>query len=167
MKNIKYQILICLSLVLILGSCNDFPIDEDGLLVTTRAECYVSNFELLDTDLQTIRVGNAYIDTTAQVAIAYVKYGSPLNNLWPQITLCEDAKLSPKITDRTDFSGSKMNVDFESGDWASGSATVQLSQRIVNNPSAFPSGAKRYTVIAGNREIKKEYVFLIVERPLQ
>lgn len=167
MKNVKYQILAFLSLVWMLGSCNDFPIDEDGLLVTTRAECYVSNFELLDTDFQTIRVGNAYIDTTAQVAIAYVKYGSPLNNLWPQITLCEDAKLSPKITDRTDFSGSKMIVAFEAGDWASGSATGQLSQRIVKNPSAFPAGAKRYTVIAGNREIKKEYIFLIVERPLQ
>jgi hypothetical protein len=149
---------------------NDFPIDEDGLLITDRAECYVSNFELLDTDHQTIRVGNSYIDTLAQVVIAYVRYGSPLNKLWPQISLCEDAKLSPKISYSngwTDFTGSKMAIEFQQGDWSSGSATMQLSERIVSNQSSFPSTAKKYTVISGNRKIKKEYIFLIVERPLQ
>lgn len=75
--------------------------------------------------------------------------------------------LAPKITGWMDFSGSKMNMEFIEGDWKSGNPSDQLSERIVNNPSAFPSTAKRFTVIAGNREIKKEYIFLIVERPLQ
>ena len=169
-KNIYFIILIPLLLFSISACNNDFPIDEDGMLITDRAECYVSNFELLDTDHQTIRVGNSYIDTLAQVAIAYVRFGSPLNKLWPQISLCEDAKLTPKIATVngwTDFSGSKMTIEFQAGDWSSGNATTQLSERIVANPSAFPTTAKKYTVISGNRKIKKEYTFLIVERPLQ
>jgi hypothetical protein len=156
-----------LFIALIAASCEDFPVDEDGLLITTRAECYVSNFDLYNTDHQTIKLGNAYVDTTAQVAIMYVKFGTPINNVWPRISLCEDAKLAPKITGWMDFSGSKMNMEFIEGDWKSGNPSDQLSERIVNNPSVFPSTAKRFTVIAGNREIKKEYIFLIVERPLQ
>ena len=42
-----------------------------------------------------------------------------------------------------DFSGSKMNMEFIEGDWKSGNPSDQLSERIVNNPSAFPSTAKR------------------------
>lgn len=167
MDMIKNKLLICIGVIAILIGCNDYPIDEDGLLITTRTECYVSNFELLDTDLQTVKIGNAYIDTTAQVAIAYVKFGTPLNNLWPQISLCEDAKLNPKITGRTDFTSSKMTVEFQEGDWIDGSPTEQLGVRIVANPSAFPADAKKYAVISGTRKIQKEYVFLIVERPLQ
>lgn len=48
-----------------------------------------------------------------------------------------------------------MNMEFIEGDWKSGNPSDQLSERIVNNPSAFPSTAKRFTVIAGNREIKR------------
>lgn len=171
MKKIVNKIIIFSLFLFCAAACNnDFPIDEDGLLITDREECYVSNFELLDTDHQTIRVGNSYIDTLAQVAIAYVRFGAPLTRLWPQISLCEDAKLTPKIPTYngwTDFSGSKMSVEFQAGDWSSGNATIQLSERIVANPSSFPSTAKKYTVISGNRKIQKEYTFLIVERPLQ
>ncbi len=140
------------------------------MLITDREECYVSNFELYDTDHQTIRVGNSYIDTLAQVAIAYVRFGAPLTKVWPRISLSEDSKLTPKIPSYngwTDFSGSKMNIEFTDGDWSGGNATDQLSERIVENPSAFPATAKKYTVISGNRKIEKEYTFLIVERPIQ
>jgi len=171
MKTIINKFIIAALLLLGVAACSkDLPIDEDGLLITTRQECYVSNFELLGTDQQTIRVGNSYIDTVAQVAIAYVQFGTDLTQVWPQVSLVEDAKLSPKIPTYdgwTDFSGSKMSVDFIDGDWVGGNATDQLSERIVGTPSAFPTTAKKYTVIAGDRKIKKEYTFLIVERPLQ
>lgn len=169
-KTFIISTLISILFLLVTACNNDFPVDEDGLLITDREECYVSNFELLNTDHQTIRVGNSYIDTLAQVAIAYVRFGSPLTKLWPQISLCEDAKLTPKISavdGWTDFSGSKMTIEFQDGDWSSGNATTELSERIVANPSSFPSTAKKYTVTSGNRKIKKEYTFLIVERPLQ
>ncbi len=163
----KKNLIALLILFLPLVACNNFPVDEDGLLITTRGECYVGNFAILDTDNQTVIVGSPYIDTTAQVVVAYVKYGTPLKNLWPQVSLCEDAKLSPKITERMDFTGSKLNIDFVEGDWNGASPTTQLSERIVADKASFPKTAKKFTVIAGNRKIKKEYTFLIVERELQ
>ena len=132
MKKMINKICLFLFIALIAASCEDFPVDEDGLLITTRAECYVSNFDLYDTDHQTIKLGNAYIDTTAQVAVMYVKFGTPINHVWPRISLCEDAKLAPKITDWMDFSGSKMNMEFIEGDWKSGNPSDQLGERIVN-----------------------------------
>lgn len=84
--------------------CTDFPVDEDGLLITGRGECYVSNFELLGSDFQTVRTKAAVIDTTAQTINVEVFYGTDLKNLWPQFSLVTDAKLDPKITGRVDFS---------------------------------------------------------------
>ena len=81
MKKMISKICLFLFIALIAVSCEDFPVDEDGLLITTRAECYVSNFDLYNTDHQTIKLGNAYVDTTAQVAIMYVKFGTPINNV--------------------------------------------------------------------------------------
>ena len=83
---------------------NDFPIDEDGLLITSRAQCYVSNFELLGNDFLTVRTKNSLIDTTAQTIDVEVKFGTDLKNLYPQFNLVTDAKLDPKITGKVDFS---------------------------------------------------------------
>ncbi|MBE7173604.1 MAG: hypothetical protein INR73_23730 [Williamsia sp.] len=92
-------------LVIALAACkNNFPVDEDGLLITTRQECYVSNFELLGTDYVTVRTKAAVIDTTAQTINVEVLYGTDLKNLYPQFTLVTDAKLDPKITGKVDFS---------------------------------------------------------------
>lgn len=84
--------------------CSDFPIDEDGLLITERNECYVSNFDLVDTSHETVRVAAAVIDTTNCTIDVEVRFGTDLKNLWPRFTLCEDAKLDPKVTGYTDFS---------------------------------------------------------------
>lgn len=120
--------------VLTFVRCSDFPIDEDGLLITDRTECYVSNFELLDTSHQTVRTGAAAIDTTACTIDVEVRYGTDLQNLWPQFSLCEDAKLEPKVTDYTDFSD-------------------------LSNP-------RKYTVVAGNRTVRKTYsVRVSVQKP--
>lgn len=86
-------------------SCKkDQPVDEDGLLITARAECYVSNFELLGADFQTVRTKNAVIDTTSCTINVEVFYGTDLKNLWPQFSLVTDAKLDPKVTGKVDFS---------------------------------------------------------------
>jgi hypothetical protein len=82
----------------------DFPVDEDGLLITTRSQCYVGNFELLGADFQTVRTTAAVIDTTAQTINTMVLYGTDLKNLYPQFSLVTDAKLDPKITGKVDFS---------------------------------------------------------------
>lgn len=137
-KNLKYiamkkflKISFALMLVLFTGTqCSkEFPVDGDGLLVTERAECYVSNFELLGSDFQTVRTKNAVIDTTAQTVNVEVFYGTDLKNLYPQFSLVTDAKLDPKIIGKVDFSD-----------------------------LATP---KQWTVISGNRKVKKTYTVYV------
>lgn len=127
----KITILAGITLFLsVLAACkSDFPVDEDGLLITSRRECYVSNFELLGTDYVTVRTKAAVIDTTAQTVNVEVMYGTDLKNLYPQFSLVTDAKLEPKITGKVDFS-----------DLAS---------------------PKTWTVISGNRQIRKPYKVIV------
>lgn len=103
MKSIR-KIFFVLPLMLLWSACNDYPIDEDGLLITTRSECYVSSFELLGTDQRSVIVDVATVDTVAQEIHAEVAFGTDLRSLWPQFTLVTDAKLEPKITGPVDFS---------------------------------------------------------------
>jgi hypothetical protein len=111
----------------------DKPVDEDGLLITTRKECYVSSFELLGTDYVSVRVGAAVIDTTAQTVAVTVQFGTDLKNLYPQFTLAQDCKLDPKITGKTDFSDT--------------------------------TKPRSWTVISGDRQIKKPYTVKISVQP--
>ncbi|RWU10782.1 hypothetical protein [Pedobacter chitinilyticus] len=93
-----------LALFVIVSCKKDYPIDKDGLLITNRADCYVSNFELLGADFQTVRTKAATIDTTAQTINVEVLYGTDLKNLYPQFSLVVDAILDPKIVGKVDFS---------------------------------------------------------------
>lgn len=116
------------------GSCSkDKPVDEDGLLITNRAECYVSNFDLVGSDFQTVRTKNPTIDTTACTINVEVFYGTDLKNLWPQFSLVTDAKLDPKVTGKVDFSD-------------------------LANP-------KQYSVVSGNRKVRKTYKIFITVQP--
>ena len=101
----KRQIIINALLLLTAISCKkDFPVDGDGLLITPRAECYVSNFELLGADYVTVLTKSPVIDTTAQTVSITVQFGTDLKNLFPQFTLATDCKLDPKIVGKVDFS---------------------------------------------------------------
>lgn len=101
----KRQIIINVLLLLTALSCKkDFPVDGDGLLITPRAECYVSNFELLGADYVTVLTKSPVIDTTAQTVSITVQFGTDLKNLFPQFTLATDCKLDPKIVGKVDFS---------------------------------------------------------------
>lgn len=133
----KKYLIIASSLFLVMlvwARCTkDLPIDEDGLLITSRGQCYVSNFELLGFDYQTVRTATAVIDTTAQTINATVFYGTDLTNLYPQFSLVTDAKLDPKITGKVDFSD-------------------------LGNP-------RQWTVISGNRKVRKTYTVNIKVQP--
>lgn len=105
--NIKNTSLFLSALLMLTAwtSCSkDQPVDEDGLLITSRSECYVSNFELLGSDFVTVRTKTAAIDTLAQTIKVEVRNGTDLKNLYPQFTLITDAKLDPKIPGKVDFS---------------------------------------------------------------
>jgi hypothetical protein len=134
--NIRNSSLIIAALLMLTvwSACKkDYPIDEDGLLITNRTECYVSQFELLGTDFVTVRTKTAVIDTLAQTIRVEVQNGTDLKNLYPQFTLITDAKLDPKIPGKVDFSD-------------------------LANP-------KVWTVISGNRQIKKPYTVFITVQP--
>jgi hypothetical protein len=134
LKYIKAIAALMLTAGILISCKEDFPVDEDGLLITTRTQCYVSNFELLGSDFQTVRTENAVIDTTAQTINVKVFYGTDLKNLFPQFSLVTDAKLDPKITGAMDFSD-------------------------LANP-------KKFTVVSGNRKIRKTYtVNIAVQQP--
>jgi hypothetical protein len=133
LRSIKIMCTIFLTMALV--ACKEeFPIDEDGLLITTRTQCYVSSFEMLGSDFQTVRTKAAVIDTVAQTVNVEVVYGTDLKNLYPQFSLVTDAKLDPKITGKVDFSD-------------------------LTNP-------KKYTVVSGNRKIRKTYTLNVtVQKP--
>lgn len=84
-------------------ACTESPIDEDGLLVTGRSECYVGSFELLGFDHKSV-LNTVSVDTVTQEIRGEVFYGTDLKHLYPQFSLVTDAKLEPKITGAVDFS---------------------------------------------------------------
>ena len=144
--DIKIVAALLLTLVSTVRCSDDFPIDEDGLLITSRGECFVSNFELVGADYISVVTSttlvpatpttpaiqpkrNVAIDTTAQTINVEVAFGTDLRNLYPQFTLVTDAKLDPKITGKTDFSD-------------------------LANP-------RTYTVISGNRKVRKTYTVYV------
>jgi len=103
----KYFKIIVLGLLLPLVwvSCKkDYPVDEDGLLITQRGECFVSSFALVGADHQVVTTKTPVVDTVAQTIRAEVAFGTDLKNLYPQFSLVTDAKLDPKITGKVDFS---------------------------------------------------------------
>jgi len=124
-KYYKIALSILMISAIIISCKKDSPVDEDGLLITFRQECFVSNFELLGADFVSVRSRPAIIDTTAQTIDVEVLFGTDLKNVYPQFTLATDCKLDPKVTGKTDLSN-------------------------LANP-------KVYTVVSGNRKIRKAY----------
>jgi hypothetical protein len=100
----KQLIIITLILSIAISCKKDYPVDDDDLLITPRAECYVSNFELLGADYVTVLTKAPVIDTSAQTVNVTVQFGTDLKNLFPQFTLATDCKLNPKIVGKVDFS---------------------------------------------------------------
>lgn len=140
MKSIVKKISAFLLLPFFMTSClfSDYPVDEDGLLITERSECYISSFTLVGTDYQSVSFNDKAtvlgdgIDTTACTISIKVKYGTDLHHVYPQFSLVTDAKLEPKVTGFIDFSDYK------------------------NNPP-------KYTVVSGNRKVRKTYTILLEE----
>ncbi|MCE2655895.1 MAG: hypothetical protein LW602_05495 [Sediminibacterium sp.] len=128
-KYLKITLSILMISVIIVSCKKDSPVDEDGLLITFRQECFVSNFELLGSDFVTVRAATAVIDTVAQTINVTVNPGTDLKNVYPQFTLATDCKLDPKVIGKTDLSN-----------------------------LASP---KIYTVVSGNRKIRKPYTLNI------
>ena len=131
----KKYLFTILTIFLIVVGCTKFPIDEDGLLITDREDCYISNLELLGADQRSVLTEKlVVIDEEKLTFSAEVQFGMDLRNIYPQFSLATDAKLDPKIVGKVDFSD-------------------------LEHP-------KQYTVISGNRKVRKTYTVLItVQQP--
>jgi hypothetical protein len=109
MKIIKYKsfcilALLVVSIASVRCSKDDFPVDEDGLLITGRTSAFVGSLDLWGTTHQTALNGISVVDTVAQTINVQVQFGADLTRLWPRFSLAPDAKLEPKITGYVDFS---------------------------------------------------------------
>ena len=131
----KKYLFTILTIFLIVVGCTKFPIDEDGLLITDREDCYISNLELLGADQRSVLTEKLVVIDEEKLTIsAEVQFGTDLRNIYPQFSLATDAKLDPKIVGKVDFSD-------------------------LEHP-------KLYTVISGNRKVRKTYTVLItVQQP--
>jgi hypothetical protein len=126
MKN-RYLILILIAAVFSFNSCTEYPIDEDGLLITTQSRCYIGAFFLLGSDhLDCLIQDSTVIDTVNLTVTGLAKYGSNLAHVKPMANLSLDSKITPAMGVWTDF-----------------------------------TQPRKYTVISGNREVRKEYTITI------
>lgn len=107
----------------------DYPVDEDGLIITERSDCSVLKFDVLDTkDVSALTDVPAVIDTIALTITGVVRVSADMKNLWPVFTLATDCKLDPKVRSRQDF-----------------------------------THPVQYTVISGNRKIRKTYTITLTQ----
>ena len=96
------MILLCSVSVFI--SCKKEPLDEKGLLITDRAECYMSLFDLLGSDNRTVLVSaSTKIDTTALTVTAVARYGTNLKRVKPFCSVVTDASVTPSMGVWSDF----------------------------------------------------------------
>ncbi|GAB3959555.1 hypothetical protein GCM10028805_55890 [Spirosoma harenae] len=108
-------------------SCGKEPIDESGLLITNRTQCYMTFFDLLGTDHRTVLVsGQTVIDTTALTVTAVAKFGTNMQRVKPYCSVVTDAIVEPTMGIWTDY-----------------------------------SQAQKYTVVSGNRQVRKTYTVTV------
>lgn len=128
----KFRIIICSILAIItLNSCGDYPVDDNGLLITDRHSCYMSSFSLVGTDLQTVlleqpTVANGLIDTLECTVTAIAKYGTNLKRVKPYCSVTDDIIVTPAMGKWIDF-----------------------------------TEPKQYTLISGDRQVKKTYTITV------
>ena len=102
-KTILHTLFGLLALVALL-SCGKDPVDESGLLVTGRTQCYMTFFDLLGSDHRTVLVsGQTVIDTTALTVTAVAKYGTYMQHVKPYCSVVTDAIVEPNMGIWTDY----------------------------------------------------------------
>lgn len=103
MKNFKALIATVLFTIVLISSCTDHPIDEDGLLIKNNSECHIKNFELLGPDNRSVLASKQDPDTINGVITAVAKFGTNLKHVKPYVSLPTDAKLEPAMGHWVDF----------------------------------------------------------------
>ena len=112
-------------LCLLAQACNDYPVDDNGLLITDSEECYISSLILRGPDDRDVLVSYD-IDDEAGTITGVAKFGTNLSKLKPQCGTAKVCIVTPNMGVWTDF-----------------------------------TQPREYTVISGNREVKKTYTITI------
>ncbi|MBN8821967.1 MULTISPECIES: hypothetical protein [unclassified Spirosoma] len=104
MKSIAvYKFFGILALIGLL-SCGKEPIDESGLLITGRNQCFMTFFDLLGSDHRTVLVsGQTVIDTTALTVTAVARFGTNIQRVKPYCSVVTDAIVEPTMGIWTDY----------------------------------------------------------------
>ena len=124
MKNL-YRILTLVMVCLLSQSCYDYPIDDNGLLITDREECYISSIILRGPDDRDVLVSSTISDENNTIT-GIARFGTNLTKLKPECGTAQDCIVTPTMGVWTDF-----------------------------------STPRQYTVISGNRKVKKTYTVTI------
>ncbi|RYC70203.1 MULTISPECIES: hypothetical protein [Spirosoma] len=104
MNQSLFSKLLCMLAVIGLLSCSNDPIDDTGLLITGRSQCYVTFFDLLGSDHRTVLVsGQTKIDTTALTVTAVARFGTNMQRVKPYCSVVTDAIVEPTMGIWTDF----------------------------------------------------------------
>ena len=128
----KYVLAIAICIITTALSCRKYPIDDNGLLITDNTICYMSSFNLLGSDNQTVLVtqptfANGLIDTIKCTVTAVAKFGTNITKVKPYASLgANDMLVEPFMGVWTDFTQSQT-----------------------------------YTLVSGNRNIRKPYTITI------
>ncbi len=89
-------------------ACEDYPIDEDGLLITTQTNCFVGNFILYGTDhIDCLIQDSTVIDNENLTINVLAKFGTNLQKVKPAASLSIDSKIEPAMGIWTDFTSPK------------------------------------------------------------
>lgn len=121
-----YRMLTLVMILLLTQSCNDYPVDDNGLLLTDSEECYISSLILRGPDDRDVLVNGATIDDENNAITGVAKFGTNLKKLKPECGTAKDCIVTPTMGAWTDF-----------------------------------SQPRQYTVISGNRKVKKTYTVTI------
>jgi hypothetical protein len=104
MKPKRFPLFLGLMALIGLLSCGKEPVDEAGLLITGRSQCYMTFFDLLGSDHRTVLVsGQTVIDTTALTVTAIAKFGTNMERVKPYCSVVTDAIVEPTMGIWTDY----------------------------------------------------------------
>lgn len=125
---------IFVSSLLLIACDKNIPVDEQGLLITDKDECYISSFDLYGSDSYTVlesvpTISNGGIDTVFCTINAVAKFGTNLKHVKPMCSVSLDSKLTPSMGTWMDF-----------------------------------TEPQKFTVISGDRKVSKEYVITVTVR---
>ena len=96
MKNL-YKILTLVIVCLLSQSCNDYLVDDNGLLVTDSEECYISSLILRGPDDRDVLISGVTIDDENNTITGIAKFGTNIKKLKPECGTAKDCIVTPTI----------------------------------------------------------------------